>query len=323
MSHALALNKLARFLGAVLVLGLTIWYADPGTVYGALAQTRIEFFGIAFGTAVVANILSAVRWAHIARLLGLSAATGPLILSYARGITSNTVLPGATLSGDLLRSYELHHLGNPLSTSVFSVFLDRFSGLWVLCLMSLLGVLALVGFVSHDSTVLPLGSTELAMYCTGLGAIVVLPWLYPLVKPLLRLLLPGLTSVAERWDRANSLQASLNPGIPASICLSLMVQLLSSAALWLCGLAVGLETSYPVMVASAAPIFLLAALPLSFAGFGTREFAAVFVLGFAGVPSGQAVATALLFGLCAVIQGIISAPLFLVRRQSGVLPQKN
>jgi hypothetical protein len=75
-------------------------------------------------------------------------------------------------------------------------------------------------------------------------------------------------------------------------------------------MAVGVSLSYPVMLAAAAPIFIMAALPIGVAGFGTRELAAVVVLGFAGVSSGQATATSLLYGIAAVVQGIAAAPLF-------------
>ena len=39
-----------------------------------------------------------------------------------------------------------------------------------------------------------------------------------------------------------------------------------------------------MILAAAAPIFIMAALPLGVAGFGTRELAAVLVFGFLGVP---------------------------------------
>ncbi|HXX11673.1 MAG TPA: lysylphosphatidylglycerol synthase domain-containing protein, partial [Burkholderiales bacterium] len=95
---------------------------------------------------------------------------------------------------------------------------------------------------------------------------------------------------------------------------SLAVQFLSAGSLWIGSLALGVSLSYPVMLAAAAPIFVMAALPIGVAGFGTRELAAVVVLGFAGVPGDQATATALLYGLAAVLQGIAAAPLFLVDR---------
>ena len=57
----------------------------------------------------------------------------------------------------------------------------------------------------------------------------------------------------------------------------------------------------------------MAALPIGVAGFGAREAAAVAVLGVAGVPGEQAFLVGLLYGLAAVVQGILAAPLFLAK----------
>jgi hypothetical protein len=67
------------------------------------------------------------------------------------------------------------------------------------------------------------------------------------------------------------------------------------------------------MLAAAAPIFIMAALPIGVAGFGVREAAAVAVLGAVGVPGEQAFLVGLLYGLAAVVQGILAAPLFLAK----------
>jgi hypothetical protein len=78
-------------------------------------------------------------------------------------------------------------------------------------------------------------------------------------------------------------------------------------------MAVGISVSYLVMLAAAAPIFIMAALPVGVGGFGTREVAAAIVLGLAGVEGDLAIAATLLFGLTAVLQGILAAPLFLAK----------
>ena len=140
--HALRRHGL-RIAGALAILALVAWYADPRAILASLAGFDPRYFVAAVISHATGNLASAVRWAHIARSLGLVAPTRPLIASYARGITTNTVLPGVTVGGDLLRSYELHRRGNPLSLSVFSAFLDRFSGLWVLCVLSLVATAAL------------------------------------------------------------------------------------------------------------------------------------------------------------------------------------
>ena len=66
------------------------------------------------------------------------------------------------------------------------------------------------------------------------------------------------------------------------------------------------------MIAAAAPVFILAALPIGVAGFGPREMGALLVLGALGVPAEQAIATGMLYGIAAIIQGVAVAPSYSV-----------
>ena len=212
--------------------------------------------------------------------------------SYFRGMTMNVLLPGATVSGDLLRGYELSRLGNPLLRSGLSVLLDRLSGLWVLCAMSLVALLVALalGMLAFDSTI--------GVYIAGLVVGLALPW-----APV----------PIEKWEKTRREALASGGPVFSSIWLSVLVQVFSAAALWLFGWAAGLQLTYAVMFAAAAPIFVMGALPLGWGGFGAREAAAVVVLGAIGVPADQATAAALLYGISAVLQGAAAAPLFLLR----------
>lgn len=256
-----------------------------------LAAIDLRWFGAALAASVVSNAFSAARWTAIARGLGLAAPLGALVRMYFRGMTMNVLLPGATVSGDLLRSYQLATLEhNPLLRSGLSVLLDRLSGLWLLCAMSLLallGALAL-GMLAPDKWI--------ALYIAGLAAALVLPWV-----PL---------PLANIEARRRSLLASGGP-VLAAAWLSVLVQVFAAAALWLCGYAAGLGVNYPLMLAAAAPIFIMGALPLGWGGFGARELSAVVVLGALGVAPDQATVTGLLYGVAHVVQGVAAAPLFL------------
>jgi glycosyltransferase 2 family protein len=55
----------------------------------------------------------------------------------------------------------------------------------------------------------------------------------------------------------------------------------------------------------------MGALPVGIAGFGTREAAAVVVLGALGIASEQALAVGLLYGVAGVLQGVLVAPAYL------------
>lgn len=301
-----------RIAAGLMLLGLTLWLVGPDKVMAAVRRTDAWVFGGALLVAIGSNVASAARWSRIARALGLRAPLSPLIAMYARGITSNTILPGATVSGDMLRSYQLSRLGNPLLESTLSVAFDRFSGLWTLCVLSFLAALgAYVGGLGLDTT--GAGRHGLATYGAVLGLIVALPFLPWPVERLAPIRRAGVQRLVDLWRRLHDPASGLKRRLASSIVLSLVVQVLSATALGLCGQALGVVVPWPLMMAAAAPIFVMAALPLGVAGFGTRELAAVGVLGLAGVDPDLAAGTGFLYGMLGVIQGVLAAPLFLHR----------
>ena len=265
-----------RVLAGAALLVFVVWYVDPRALARSLAGVDPWLFTAAVGVAILSNVFSALRWGSIAHRLGLVCSQKNILLMYARALTANMMLPGSIVSGDVLRSYQLSRLGNPLAASAWAVVLDRFSGLWILCAMSALAAAAL-GF-------------------WGYAAILAAAF----VAPLLPIPLP------------NNLQ-NARPILLRSAWYSCVVQLVAAGTLWVCAQSIGLSVSYALMLAAAAPIFIMAALPIGVAGFGAREAAAVVVLGYAGVPSDQAFLVGLLYGLAAVVQGILAAPLFLAK----------
>jgi glycosyltransferase 2 family protein len=302
-----------RALAGLALVGAILWYLGPESLARVLRDADLPTMVGALALAIVSNVLSAARWAAIARAFHLEAPFAPLVAMYARGITSNTLLPGATLSGDALRSYELSRLGNPLVESAASVAFCRLSGLWTLCVMSLVAAgIALAAGLSLDAG--GHGGRVLAAYGSLLAAIVVGPFLpWPLHR-LRALPLRAAGRLADLWARLRAPDTDLRRSLWRSLWLSILVQVFSAFALAACGLAVGADVPIVLMLACAAPIFVMAAVPLGVAGFGTRELAAVAVLGLAGVPAATAAATGLLYGVLGVAQGVLSAPLFLRSR---------
>ena len=280
----------------MLLLAAVVWYVDPRELAARLAAVDARWFAAGLAASIVSNVLSAARWAAIARGLGLAARLPQATLMYFRGMTMNVLLPGATVSGDVLRGYQLAKSGNPPLRAGLSVVLDRLSGLWILCAMSLASLLtaAALGLVAFDKAV--------TLYVAGLAAALALPWI-----PL------------PFFDRRRRELLEMRAPLIASAWLSALVQVFSAAALWLFAFAVGVQLSYAAVLAAAAPIFIMGALPLGWGGFGAREAGAVVVLGVLGVAPGPATALGLLYGLSAVLQGVAAAPLFLVR--GGATPR--
>src|SRR5205814_8239826 len=145
------------------LLAAVVWYVGPRALARELAAIDLRWFAAGIVASVLSNVFSAARWAAIARGLGLVAPLGAAVAMYFRGMTMNVLLPGATVSGDLLRGYQLGRLpGNTLVPAGISVLLDRLSGLWVLCACSLV---ALLGALAAG--VLPSGKAT-GLYLAGL-----------------------------------------------------------------------------------------------------------------------------------------------------------
>lgn len=278
------------------MLGAVVWYVDPAALGRQLGAADARLFAAATAVYMLGATLAAVRWRFIARALGLVAPLGHTVASFFRGSTLNMLLPGATLSGDLLRSYQLAALGNPLLRAALSVALDRLSGLWMLCVLSLVSLAgaAALGMLGM------MGREAFWIYVALLAAAVAAPWVP----------IPFLRGVEEKRRQAMAAGGAFY----GAAGLSVAVQLVYSLSLLLCTLAAGISLAYPLVLAAAAPIFIMGAVPLGWAGFGTRELSAVVVLGLLGVPAEQATTCALLYGLAAVAQGILASPLFLLRK---------
>jgi glycosyltransferase involved in cell wall biosynthesis len=92
-------------------------------------------------------------------------------------------------------------------------------------------------------------------------------------------------------------------------------------ALSLCGYAValhaiGVEASWPAMLAAAAIVSFAASIPISVNGWGVREIAAIYAFGQLGVASAEAMAVSVLFGVCSTIVVLLTAPVLRSWRRS-------
>lgn len=301
-----------RIAASLLLVALVFYFADPPRVLRSLGNTSPSWLAAAFGSAVVATVLSALRWHNIARWLGLTADRQGLLMAYWRGVTANTVLPGGHLGGDALRALHLQQTGNGLATSAASVALDRFSGLWMLVVISLAA-----SAVALNRGLLPDlfgGVPHLAEFSVLLAvAALVAPLILWRTSSALAARLPGKIKVLMM-----ALHMRPRPGdlYWQQMIWSTGVQVFSVLAYALGARAVGLDLPFDLFLVAAGPVFILAALPVSVGGWGTREAASALVLGAMGAPRELAVAAAVLYGLFAALQGLLGAGTLLIRKKS-------
>ncbi len=313
----------ARLLAALLLLALAAWLVGLRALLEQLRRVDPLWFALAVIVVAASQWISTSRWISIARVLGLKSRARDMRLAYAQGMAINVVLPGATLGGDTWRSVRLRQLGNPLGESALSVLLDRASGLWILCLLSMCTGLGLVLSGQLDGVQLPAAAGHLDArsiawaYLGALSAALALPFL-PLRVPIAS---ASAAAGSSRWlsrlAQLHELTIARGRPLAGSLWTSLMVQVLCALALWLCQIAAGGAAGYLAVQAIAAPVFIAGVLPLSYGGFGARELVALLVFPLVGVDAQTAVTAGALYGVSGVLLGLAAAPLLVLRSSSG------
>lgn len=285
--------------GALLVAVIAL--ADPARVLAQLRQAHVGWLLAGLAAAVASNVVSALRWRALARWLGADVSVRDATRWYFQAIGLNALLPGAVLGGDLYRAVVLRRAGQATLASSWSVVLDRVSGLWMLCAIGGLGA-ALCADVLAPWLRLPAGAFA-ALMLAGTALWLATPWTLP--------------ALLRRWGvrwlaplRAAAQRPDFNRQMGWQALASAAVQLLSAAALAAGGLALGVQLPLAAWAFAIAPVFLMAALPVSVGGWGTREAAAVASLAPFGVAAPAAVGVGVIYGLYQLAQGAMGALAF-------------
>lgn len=300
-----ARKALLRGLTGLALLGAVLWLADPARVLGQLRQAQPGWLLAGLLAAIASNLVSALRWRALARWLGADMSARDACRWYFQAIGLNALLPGAVLGGDVYRAVVLRRAEQDTLASSWSVVLDRVSGLWMLCAIGGLGAAACAGALAPLLRLSPNAFALLMLLGTALWLL--LPLALPLTLPLL------LRRGAFGW-LAPLRSAIERPGFGAQLrdqaLASAAVQLLSAAALAAGGLALGVHIGWAAWAFAIAPVFLMAALPASVGGWGTREAATVAALAPFGVAASAAVGAGVIYGIYGLVQGALGALAF-------------
>lgn len=265
-------------LGAALLAAL-LFQVQWNSMINTATAVDWGLFSLAVFFAFLSNLVCSFRWAKIANILGIQLSNSRAITLYFRGVAANTILPGGIIGGDLYRTVALTQQGGTKLGAAGTVFLDRVSGLWGLSLLSVFAVSIVLSFemLGPNSN-----KTAMVFYAIFLCAGALSPLVLASIKKIK-------FSVLKK-----------------TLVFSVLASALSVTAFYLCLLAVGAKLSLLSVFIVSTGIFLGAALPASIGGFGSREIASVFFLSFFSIAVEESFLASMLFGVAALIQGIVS-----------------
>ena len=300
-----ARKALIRGLLGLALLAAVLALADPARVAAQLRQAQPGWLLAGLAAGIASNLVSALRWRALAQWLGAPVSARDACRWYFQAIGLNALLPGAVVGGDFYRAVMLRRASHATATVLapgWSVVLDRVSGLWMLCAIGGLGAAACADVLAPWLR-LPAGAFA-ALMLAGTLLWLALPWALPVL----------LRWAPRRWQGGWLVPLRLAVARPdfrrqwvGQALASAAVQVLSAAALAAGGMALGVALPALVWAWAIAPVFLMAALPLSVGGWGTREAAAVAALAPFGVAAPAAVGVGMIYGLYGLVQGALGA----------------
>ncbi len=297
------LRRLAPRLLGPAILALLLVRVPGARALNAVAAARVLPFVGALALLLPLLIVRTHRWAILVRAQSLHLSAGEALAVYAFSVFAGTATPGRL--GEFVKVVHLRQRGLSFGRAFATVFLDRFLDVVILVAMAAWGLAWFAGLRALPAVALAVvatGATILVLRGLASGEgngrlrrIVgrVMPWRF--------------ASAAEAGLRDfGHAVAALAPSVVAlAVMESVVGWLLNWSALALLASAIGIHVSFAYLAASASVCGLLAMLPVSILGLGTRDATLVVMLGRVGVAPADALAFSLMNLILLVAYGLI------------------
>ncbi|MGE5720617.1 MAG: lysylphosphatidylglycerol synthase transmembrane domain-containing protein, partial [Nocardioidaceae bacterium] len=278
------------------ILAVLVWRLGTGPFLEPLHRIDARSLAAATGIAVLTTVCCAWRWSLVSRGLGSDLPLREAVGAYYRSQFLNTVLPGGVL-GDVHRAVRRGRDVGDVGHGVRVVAWERTSGQAVQMALTVVVLLALPSPVRSSMPVVAGAVLAVALSVVLLGR--TLPrWGTP---PL------GRIARAMATDLRQGLLARRSwPGV---VLASIVVVAGHTATFLIAARTAGSTASPARMLPLALLVLLAMGLPTNIAGWGPREGAAAWVFAVAGLGAAEGVATAVVYGVLALVATLPGAVL--------------
>ena len=313
-------GKALRLLAAIMLLGISLWWAHPAKVWNAARTADWTWIGGALLLVAADRTLMAYR--SIALLTPILQAERPPIRALLRvffvSTYLGTFLPGS-VGGDAVRTVALNRLNVPAADAFASVFVDRFLGILSNLVMALAGLI-LARELARDPLVLA-GLLGTSAICITAAALVFSRQAAAAGAGFANRL-PGSRTGRLTSKALNGLRQYANERQVMAIVFaaSVAVQVLRLLQAYCLGRALGIDLPVSAYFAFIPTILIVILLPLSISGLGTSQLAFVALFSRAGVNSADAFTLSVLFLGLGVVGNLPGGVLYAFSPREEVRP---
>lgn len=305
-----ALRVLRRFLPLALSLAVMVYLfgfrTDPVKSWDTASGVSPAMLFLALGLGLMSFIFSAVRLKILVEVLGHKVSLTRMLVYTLVGQFYNSAIPGGSVGGDAIKALYLSNATRSKPQAFAAVLVDRLCGLFMLSTLALLMLLPSI----QDESMRQAAAVILVF--TGAATLAILG----MTSRRIRKLLPkGLSNKLPFHDTIRAFDEAMQiyRGHKKGLLLALLLSILPQAG-WIgmhiaIGQGIGIQliwTDYAVLIPVAG---MVAALPISFGGWGIGEAATAHFFGLRGVMEHDALVLSLTGRLIQLAWALVGLPL--------------
>jgi uncharacterized membrane protein YbhN (UPF0104 family) len=300
-------SRLFRVVATLLLLAFVLWRSQPQNIVADANRFGVGTLLAAFALTIPFLYFKVLRWMYILRYGGSDSSFGEAAVSLMGGMGFALITPARV--GEVAR---VAYLRDPRKLRLASlVMLDKFFDVLVLVLLSSVGAWQILGW--------PFGALLLASGAAGLF-FTFFPQLFRRQLAVVALRMPLGGKTADVFGALESLSPAATALYIALTVAAFAIVILQFGII----LHAAANVSLRVALLTFPLVILTNVLPLTIAGLGIREAAAVLLLAHFHVPAAvAAIAAFVMFFLNTALPGIVGALLIplLYRRLSEGKPE--
>ncbi len=288
---------------------------DPGgrqELFDMFRSLDWRFVALSLIASVLLNFTSAFKWHVLISSRNVKVRLLRLFAYYYIGRFFNLFLP-TNMGGDVVRMYKLAKKTGNSQESVASVFMERFTGM--ITLMVLSAVAFVVSFNIYNMPRITLSFLVLSVVIALVGWLILDTRPFNLVQRLLLGRIKLLDRILHKLSDIQNAVISYKHNkrvLWKAFAISILFYFLAIFNVWVSGRAFSPEVQFASMVVAVPAIMLIMNIPISVGGIGLMEFAYTIVFELFGYSAVLALSTALLIRFKTLMDATAGGLLYLL-----------
>jgi uncharacterized protein (TIRG00374 family) len=304
-----------QFVFSAVLLLFVAWQVDLFSASGraefwtVLVSASLSILLLSLLVGVAVNLSSALKWWMLIRARGMQVGFWRVFSYYLVGQFYNLFLP-TSVGGDVVRSYQLGRFSGRHADALASVFVERYTGVLVLLVVSVLAVLSQLALFSVAFVLASLAAFVLIL--AFIAWLIFDPRLYRSVKQFLTTRIAKSEPIFSKLDsllEAVHLYAENRSAIFWAFLNSFLFYFLAVVNVYVTASVFSHDISFIDMLIATPIIMLVMNLPISFGNVGLMEFAYSQVFLLMGYSPAVGVSVALLMRLKSLFDGAMGGVL--------------